>query len=117
MIYDENQEPMDEDFQSSAADQPANDMEPTDAIEPDGQPIDTATEVLHDQTVVSGLYQTYFLDYASYVILERAVPAVEDGFITLLPPLSAIYSSLLSLLSLTVWGGCLGLLAPFQSFL
>ena len=70
---------MDEDFQSSAADQPANDMEPTDAIEPDGQPIDTATEVLHDQTVVSGLYQTYFLDYASYVILERAVPAVEDG--------------------------------------
>ncbi|HLK98190.1 MAG TPA: DNA gyrase subunit A, partial [Hymenobacter sp.] len=79
MIYDENQEPMDEDFQSSAADQPANDMEPTDAIEPDGQPIDTATEVLHDQTVVSGLYQTYFLDYASYVILERAVPAVEDG--------------------------------------
>lgn len=35
--------------------------------------------VLHDQTVVSGLYETYFLDYASYVILERAVPAIEDG--------------------------------------
>ena len=35
--------------------------------------------LLHDQTVVSDLYQTYFLDYASYVILERAVPAIEDG--------------------------------------
>ncbi len=26
-----------------------------------------------------GMYQDYFLDYASYVILERAVPAIEDG--------------------------------------
>ncbi|HXB10619.1 MAG TPA: DNA gyrase subunit A, partial [Bacteroidia bacterium] len=25
------------------------------------------------------LYQNWFLDYASYVILERAVPALEDG--------------------------------------
>lgn len=30
-------------------------------------------------TRVSGMYQDYFLDYASYVILERAVPALEDG--------------------------------------
>lgn len=28
---------------------------------------------------VSGLYENWFLDYASYVILERAVPAIEDG--------------------------------------
>lgn len=28
---------------------------------------------------VSGLYQNWFLDYASYVILERAVPALQDG--------------------------------------
>nr|WP_245897425.1 DNA gyrase/topoisomerase IV subunit A [Hymenobacter nivis] len=28
---------------------------------------------------VRGMYQNYFLDYASYVILERAVPAIEDG--------------------------------------
>ena len=28
---------------------------------------------------VTGQYKTWFLDYASYVILERAVPAVEDG--------------------------------------
>ena len=33
-----------------------------------------------DQVItLSGMYQNYFLDYASYVILERAVPAVEDG--------------------------------------
>lgn len=30
-------------------------------------------------TRVSGMYQDYFLDYASYVILERAVPALGDG--------------------------------------
>jgi len=29
---------------------------------------------------VSGMYQDWFLDYASYVILERAVPSIEDGF-------------------------------------
>ncbi len=36
----------------------------------------------HQDTItkVSGMYQDWFLDYASYVILERAVPAIEDGF-------------------------------------
>ena len=29
---------------------------------------------------LSGMYKEWFLDYASYVILERAVPAMEDGF-------------------------------------
>ncbi|MFJ1327710.1 DNA gyrase/topoisomerase IV subunit A [Capnocytophaga canimorsus] len=29
---------------------------------------------------ITGMYQNWFLDYASYVILERAVPAIEDGF-------------------------------------
>ncbi|MDG1572996.1 DNA gyrase/topoisomerase IV subunit A [Robiginitalea sp. M366] len=36
----------------------------------------------HDQdalTRVTGMYKDWFLDYASYVILERAVPAIEDG--------------------------------------
>ena len=34
-----------------------------------------------DDNVVtlSGMYKEYFLDYASYVILERAVPSIEDG--------------------------------------
>lgn len=34
-----------------------------------------ATAVRH----LSGMYQSWFLDYASYVILERAVPHIEDG--------------------------------------
>lgn len=36
-------------------------------------------EELGDVTPLSGLYQNWFLDYASYVILERAVPAIYDG--------------------------------------
>ena len=33
-----------------------------------------------DQIIsLSGMYKEWFLDYASYVILERAVPALEDG--------------------------------------
>jgi len=31
-------------------------------------------------TKISGLYKDWFLDYASYVILERSVPLIEDGF-------------------------------------
>ena len=38
-------------------------------------------ENLSDETItkVSGMYKDWFLDYASYVILERAVPAIDDG--------------------------------------
>src|SRR4026209_451491 len=36
-------------------------------------------EVITNDTGLQGQYKTWFLDYASYVILERAVPAVEDG--------------------------------------
>lgn len=36
-------------------------------------------EVIHDIESIDGLYQNWFLDYASYVILERAVPRIEDG--------------------------------------
>lgn len=31
------------------------------------------------RTLLSGMFQNWFLDYASYVILERAVPHIEDG--------------------------------------
>jgi len=36
----------------------------------------------NEQTItrVTGMYKDWFLDYASYVILERAVPSIEDGF-------------------------------------
>jgi topoisomerase-4 subunit A len=36
-------------------------------------------EYSHSDKGVSGQYKNWFLDYASYVILERAVPALEDG--------------------------------------
>jgi topoisomerase-4 subunit A len=35
-------------------------------------------DVVHS-VALDGLYQNWFLDYASYVILERAVPRIEDG--------------------------------------
>ncbi len=42
--------------------------------QPAGQTGDSITHHL------SGMYQNWFLDYASYVILERAVPHINDGF-------------------------------------
>ena len=33
----------------------------------------------NDLRMVSGMYENWFLEYASYVILERAVPYIEDG--------------------------------------
>src|SRR6516162_5453874 len=35
--------------------------------------------IITNESGVQGQYKSWFLDYASYVILERAVPAVEDG--------------------------------------
>src|SRR5688572_19501317 len=37
------------------------------------------TDIMANDSGLHGQYKTWFLDYASYVILERAVPAVEDG--------------------------------------
>lgn len=36
-------------------------------------------EAVHELVSLDGLYENWFLDYASYVILERAVPRIEDG--------------------------------------
>ncbi|WP_425391572.1 DNA gyrase/topoisomerase IV subunit A [Ekhidna sp.] len=36
-------------------------------------------EEIQDVIPISGMYENWFLDYASYVILERAVPAINDG--------------------------------------
>lgn len=35
---------------------------------------------LQNATLINGLYENWFLDYASYVILDRAVPHINDGF-------------------------------------
>jgi topoisomerase-4 subunit A len=40
---------------------------------------DKSPAALHTVTALSGMYQDWFLDYASYVILERAVPHLQDG--------------------------------------
>lgn len=45
---------------------------------PGAEPVqthDNVSSVRH----VSGMFENWFIDYASYVILERAVPAIEDG--------------------------------------
>lgn len=49
-------------------------MSEIDITNPEGK-----DESLHDSLPVTGMYKDWFLDYASYVILERAVPAIEDG--------------------------------------
>ncbi len=44
------------------------------------EPINQQDHTQDSLTKVTGMYKDWFLDYASYVILERAVPAIEDGF-------------------------------------
>ncbi len=39
----------------------------------------TVSDFLNNDGGIQGQYKTWFLDYASYVILERAVPSLEDG--------------------------------------
>jgi hypothetical protein len=48
-----------------------------DHIAPDGEV--ASDDELHTVVHLSGMYQEWFLDYASYVILERAVPHLHDG--------------------------------------
>ncbi len=54
-----------------------NEAQNEDQLNGDGSGIDDSQDAL---TKVTGMYKDWFLDYASYVILERAVPAIEDGF-------------------------------------
>lgn len=66
----------------------AEDEEQDDNLEQEGDhsPEDTNGSQEHhehsDDTIIplNGLYENWFLDYASYVILERAVPSLFDGF-------------------------------------
>ncbi len=48
----------------------------------ENEQIDNNKENHTEETItkVTGMYKDWFLDYASYVILERAVPAIDDGF-------------------------------------
>eukprot|EP01132_Coremiostelium_polycephalum_P000171 gene171-227_t len=44
-----------------------------------GNPYPNKNSTIHNIPPIDDMYQNWFLDYASYVILERAVPAIEDG--------------------------------------
>lgn len=59
-----------------------NPEEENEGLDPQDQSHDAEPIEGHEETItkVTGMYQDWFLDYASYVILERAVPAIEDGF-------------------------------------
>ena len=46
-----------------------------DVLPAEGQPTAPSAE----KPQLTGMYQNWFLDYASYVILERAVPYIDDG--------------------------------------
>ena len=45
----------------------------------DVKPFNGLANDLTDISSVTGMYQNWFLDYASYVILDRAVPHIDDG--------------------------------------
>ena len=78
---------MDEEIKDEIIENTENSENPNDSVNPEGQ----EEQVSHsdyrptsrfDASAVhhlSGMYQSWFLDYASYVILERAVPHIEDG--------------------------------------
>ncbi|MGI6243912.1 MAG: DNA gyrase/topoisomerase IV subunit A [Prevotella sp.] len=63
----ETQKDADESADDRTADDQHSDYKPADRFD--------ASAVHH----LSGMYKNWFLDYASYVILERAVPDIEDG--------------------------------------
>ena len=48
-------------------------------LDANNAPLDKEDSKLHNVTSLDGLYENWFLDYASYVILDRAVPHIHDG--------------------------------------
>ena len=48
-------------------------------LESQSDVLNNDTESVETITKITGMYKEWFLDYASYVILERAVPSLEDG--------------------------------------
>lgn len=100
MDFDKTEQPMDEqssdeqnneqstiDGQSATDDEEqfsgedVDDEDLTDAEQSDGNygPLDIPPSDDGEVKHLGGMYQKWFLDYASYVILERAVPYVNDG--------------------------------------
>ena len=75
MKDDNDQLEMNEDLPESNGDDNTQDEQEA------GEAAHSAYQVPKDKKLaLSGMYEKWFLDYASYVILERAVPHIEDGF-------------------------------------
>jgi len=51
----------------------------SDASDINDETLNNGNNKLHNVTPLDGLYENWFLDYASYVILDRAVPHINDG--------------------------------------
>ena len=58
---------------------PDSDTEPIEGAEPPAYQPAEGLPYRPELSNLSKMYQTWFLDYASYVILERAVPHIDDG--------------------------------------
>ncbi|MEE1207731.1 MAG: DNA gyrase/topoisomerase IV subunit A [Muribaculaceae bacterium] len=81
---DSGAENEDENDAGSEFDDDSESAEPDDAADdvPAGAPAPARPYVSGAQVprhLLQGMYQNWFLEYASYVILERAVPSIEDG--------------------------------------
>lgn len=55
------------------------DLTNSEDIREQGSEHESSSAALHSVTALTGMYRDWFLDYASYVILERAVPHLLDG--------------------------------------
>ena len=73
------QQPAEDNIQDDQAnDNDASTADGSEGAEPEAH---SSYQVPKDKKLqLSGMYENWFLDYASYVILERAVPHIEDGF-------------------------------------
>lgn len=79
-MKDEEDENINDNLEDDAAEN--SQEEQSEALAPSGEHHFYENDEDENDTItkVTGMYKDWFLDYASYVILERAVPAIEDGF-------------------------------------
>ena len=74
---EENIEALNAETTSEEADSAEGDAAATPTAHTNYQPVSTRGE--DGQYQLTGMYQNWFLDYASYAILDRAVPHIDDG--------------------------------------
>ena len=73
----QNEDEINEELNESASEESFEDIKTSTGMQHFYENNDDGSDTI---TKVTGMYKDWFLDYASYVILERAVPAIEDGF-------------------------------------